>query len=226
MVAPGCNLPLGFWPSGGLSAKCIEPSRLVCPTVATALAGTTTSGLTEISTSACHWSTFIVPTLPTTTSLIITGEFDSIVETFGISTWYLTASGPRPTAPGSGKEFRPSKAHPDAVNARHDPAMITFFTRLPRALLLMCAAQIMMAASLRLAAGVHWATPAERRAQASPGAACCPHSTEVRATQWGGPESVRRGTTPATEWRGPLPPGGRTPAGPGGGPPPAGGGGA
>ena len=32
----------------------MEPSRLVCPTVATALAGTTTSGLTEISTSACQ----------------------------------------------------------------------------------------------------------------------------------------------------------------------------
>src|SRR5215217_4283707 len=195
MVAPGCNLPLGFWPSGGLSAKCIEPSRLVCPTVATALAGTTTSGLTEISTSACHWSTFIVPTLPTTTSLIITGEFDSIVATFGTSTWYLTASGPRPTAPGSGKEFRPWKAHPDAVNTTHDPTVTRFFTRLR------C---IMMAASLRPAAGVHWARPAERRAPASPEAACRPRSAGAPEALWAAPESVRRGTTQATEWRVPL----------------------
>ena len=65
----------------------MDPSRLVCPTVATALAGTTTSGLTEISTLACQASTVILPTLPTTTSLIMTGEFDSNVATFGTSTW-------------------------------------------------------------------------------------------------------------------------------------------
>ena len=65
----------------------MDPSRLVCPTVAIALAGTTTSGLTEISTSACQASTVIFPTLPTTTSLIMTGEFDSNVATFGTLTW-------------------------------------------------------------------------------------------------------------------------------------------
>ena len=86
-VAPGCRRPLGFSPIGGSSAKCIDPSRLVCPTVATALAGTATSGLTEISTSACQSSTVILPTLPTTTSLIITGELDSSVATFGTWTW-------------------------------------------------------------------------------------------------------------------------------------------
>ena len=32
MVAPGCSRPLGFSPSGGLSARCMDPSRLVCPT--------------------------------------------------------------------------------------------------------------------------------------------------------------------------------------------------
>jgi hypothetical protein len=86
-VEPGCKRPLGFLPIGGLSARCIEPSRLVCPTVATALAGTVTSGFTEISTSACQFSTVILPMLPTTTSSIKTGEFDSSVATFGTSTW-------------------------------------------------------------------------------------------------------------------------------------------
>ncbi len=64
----------------------MEPNRLVCPTVATAFAGTTTSGLTEISTLACQFSTVILPILPTTTSSISTGEFDSSVATFGTST--------------------------------------------------------------------------------------------------------------------------------------------
>ena len=45
MVAPGSAGPLAAGPSGGSSARCMEPSRLVCPTVATALAGTATSGL-------------------------------------------------------------------------------------------------------------------------------------------------------------------------------------
>jgi len=50
------------------------------------LAGITTSGLTEISTMACQLSTVILPMLPTTTSLIRTGEFDSRVVTFATST--------------------------------------------------------------------------------------------------------------------------------------------
>lgn len=65
----------------------MDPSRLVCPTLATALAGTATSGLTEISTLACQSWTSILPTLPTTTSFINTGEFDSSVDTFAIWTW-------------------------------------------------------------------------------------------------------------------------------------------
>ena len=65
----------------------MDPSRLVWPTLATTLAGMTTSRFTEISTSACHsLHRFIGPTLPTTTSFIITGEFDSIVRTFASST--------------------------------------------------------------------------------------------------------------------------------------------
>ena len=80
-------MPLGACPSGGFSARCIEPSRLVWPTVATALAGITTSGFTETSTSACQSVTVILRTLPTTTSPTITGEFDSSVPILAISTW-------------------------------------------------------------------------------------------------------------------------------------------
>ena len=87
IVEPGSSRPRGASPSGGFSATCIDPSRLVWPTVATALAGTTTSGCTETSTFACHPCTVILPTLPTTTSSIITGEFDSRVPTFATSTW-------------------------------------------------------------------------------------------------------------------------------------------
>jgi hypothetical protein len=87
MVPPGTSRPLGFSPSGALSATCIEPSRLVCPTLATALAGISMSGFTEISTSACQPLSVILPTLPTTTSFIRTGEFDSSVPTFSTSTW-------------------------------------------------------------------------------------------------------------------------------------------
>ncbi len=85
----------------------VDAALDLSPTDATAFDGTTTSGLTDISTFACHASTVIVPTLPTMTSLIITGEFDSSVATFGTSTVYFTESGPRPTAPGSGSEFTP-----------------------------------------------------------------------------------------------------------------------
>ena len=49
-MAPGCRRPFGASPGGGSSATCIDPSRLVCPTVATALAGTMTSGFSDTST--------------------------------------------------------------------------------------------------------------------------------------------------------------------------------
>jgi hypothetical protein len=86
-VASGRNAPVGDCPTGGFRARCIEPSRLVCPTEATALAGTTTSGFTEISTSACQSRTVIRLTLPTTTSLISTGELGSSVPTLASCTW-------------------------------------------------------------------------------------------------------------------------------------------
>ena len=49
---PGSSRPAGDCPIGGSRARCMDPSRLVWPTVATALAGTTTSGFTDTSTSA------------------------------------------------------------------------------------------------------------------------------------------------------------------------------
>lgn len=82
IVVPARSRPRGDSPGGGSSARCIEPSRLVCPTVATALAGTTTSFCTEISTTACQSRALIVRMLPTTTSSIITGELGSSVPTF------------------------------------------------------------------------------------------------------------------------------------------------
>src|SRR5207244_464341 len=62
----------------------------------------TTLRFTEISTSACHPFTLIGPTLPTTTSSIITGEFDSSVATSATATWDSSAPRPRPAAPGIG----------------------------------------------------------------------------------------------------------------------------
>lgn len=87
MVAPGANRPVGASPTGGSKARCIDPNKLVCPTAATAFPGITASGRTEISTSARQSSTFIRRIAPTTTSLTITGEFDSNVPMFAICTW-------------------------------------------------------------------------------------------------------------------------------------------
>ena len=64
----------------------MDPNKLVCPTVATALAGTTTSGFTFNARSTCQPRNVILPTLPTTTSSIITGEFDSSVPMLASST--------------------------------------------------------------------------------------------------------------------------------------------
>ncbi len=65
----------------------MDPSRLLWPTLATALSGITAPRRTEISTSACQPRTVILLMLPTMTSLSITGEFASRVPTLAISTW-------------------------------------------------------------------------------------------------------------------------------------------
>src|SRR3984957_7809558 len=84
--------------------------------VATVLAGSSTAGCTKTSTSACRFLIVILPMLPTTTSSIITGEFDSSEPTLASSIWKLDARGPCPTVPGSGSEVRPWNAHPVAIN--------------------------------------------------------------------------------------------------------------
>ncbi len=124
MVAPAGNGSPGASPTGGFSARCMDPNRLVWPMVATAFAGTSTPGSTENSMSACQSRTVILRTLPTTTSLIITGEFGSNVATFAISTWKTWDSAPRPTAPGSGSELTPWNAHPLVVSATTQAAPI------------------------------------------------------------------------------------------------------
>ena len=55
--------------------------------LATALAGTTTSCSTDKSTSICQFENVIFLTLPTTTSSIITGEFDSSVPILANWAW-------------------------------------------------------------------------------------------------------------------------------------------
>ena len=115
MVAPETIRPVDGRPIGGSSATCMEPSRLVCPTLATAFAGTTTSGRTETLMSACQRLNVIESTVPTTTSSIMTGEFGSRVDALAISMRKICAPGPRPTVPGSGSELRPWNAQPVEV---------------------------------------------------------------------------------------------------------------
>ncbi len=57
-TTPSRSLPCGGASVGGASSTCSEPSRLVCPTVAVALAGRSTSPLSRMVTSACHPCTF------------------------------------------------------------------------------------------------------------------------------------------------------------------------
>ena len=63
-----------------------------------------TPGFTDTSTSACQFLTVILPTLPTTTSSIITGEFDSSVA--DIRDLDVIDRGTRAAAHGSGQRQR------------------------------------------------------------------------------------------------------------------------
>ena len=101
-----------------------RPSKLVCPTVATALGGTTTSGLTEISTSACQLSTVMLPTLPTATSLISTGELTPALRIRDLDVVGGGVGSPS-TAPGSGRKVNPLNEQPVSVSTTHDPTMAT-----------------------------------------------------------------------------------------------------
>lgn len=65
MSDPWCSRPCGVESVGAASSTCIEPSRLVWPTLAVALAGRSTSRLMRIVISACHpWRSILVM-LPT-----------------------------------------------------------------------------------------------------------------------------------------------------------------
>ena len=63
--------------------------------------------------------TVMLPMLPTTTSSIITGEFDTRVLTSAIRTWKSWESEPRPSAPGNGNELTPCQLQPATVTTTH-----------------------------------------------------------------------------------------------------------
>ena len=92
---------------GGASATCLDPSRLVWPILAVALAGSDTEPSSATVTRACQLSVSIALILPTVTSLTMTGEFGLIDVTSGISITTEKLPSPRPAAPGSDTEFSP-----------------------------------------------------------------------------------------------------------------------
>jgi len=81
---PSCSLPCGGTSFGGASSMCSEPSKLVWPSLAVALAGNWTSPLSSMVTKACQPCRSILVTLPTVTSLSRTREFCSMLSTSGI----------------------------------------------------------------------------------------------------------------------------------------------
>src|ERR1700748_2985158 len=93
MIDPSCRTPCGATSLGGASSMCSEPSRLVWPIVAVALAGSLTLPLIVIVTSACQPWRLMSLTFPTVTS----GNCASMVY----------APGPLPWVPGSGNELTP-----------------------------------------------------------------------------------------------------------------------
>ena len=131
-------------------------------------------------------ATVILPTLPTTTSSIMTGEFDSSVATFGD----LDVIGDRvrardPPHPGSGSEFRPWKAQPVIVRARHA-------RRHNQCAFDAIRGRIMTAASLPQAAA---ALAAARQAPASAEAACPCNRRRGTRCDVGGPGIGARGNS-------------------------------
>ena len=115
ITAPLVSCPCGASPVGGLSSMCIDPSRLVCPTLAVLLAGRWTSPSIRMVTSACQSCTSILVTLPTLTSPTRTRVFCWITTTSGNCAWIVYEPGPSPTVPGSVSEFRPRHWHPGST---------------------------------------------------------------------------------------------------------------
>ena len=123
---PSVSLPSGGTSVGGANSMCSEPSRLVWPMVAVALAGSSTSPSRVIVSSACQpWRSIFV-TLPTVTSPTCTREFGSRLLTSGSCAWMVYEPGPPPAVPGSCIELRPRQPQP--ANAVRTPAV----SRTPR----------------------------------------------------------------------------------------------
>src|SRR3981189_1044382 len=121
---PSCSLPAGAALVGGASSTCSDPSRLVWPTVAVALAGRSTSPLMLMVSRARQPLRSILVTLPTVTSPTRTREFCSMLSTSGSCAWIVYEPGPPPSVPGSGTEFRPRQPHldsPAAANTTSSP---------------------------------------------------------------------------------------------------------
>ena len=82
-ATPRAACPAAWTSVGGASSTCSEPSRLVWPILAVALAGSSTSPSSRIVTSACQPCRSILVTLPTVTSPTRTREFCSSVVDVG-----------------------------------------------------------------------------------------------------------------------------------------------
>src|SRR5215210_3129644 len=108
----------------------------------------------------------------------------------------MTASGPRPTAPGSGSEFNPSNEQPVIAATRHAPPMANDLTFLVP---VTAVAPLLRAATAYRVPQPVAPDPRERQGIAE--AACRPQWKGVPGAQWAAPESARPDTTPATGWR-------------------------
>ena len=75
---------------------CCEPSKLVWPSLAVALAGRSTSPFRRMVTNACQSWRWIFVTLPTVTSATRTREFCCRLLTSGICAWITKEPGPLP----------------------------------------------------------------------------------------------------------------------------------
>ncbi len=83
ITEPFLSSPCGGASVGGASSMCIEPSRLVVPTLAVLFAGRWTSPLMRMVTRACQSCTSILVTLPTLTSATRTRVFSWMTTTSG-----------------------------------------------------------------------------------------------------------------------------------------------
>src|SRR5882757_6249023 len=162
---PSRNRPSGGTSLGTESSMCWLPSRLVWPTLAVALAGSTTLALSFMVTRACQPSRSIPVTLPTVTSSTRTREFCSMLSTSGICALTVYAPGPSPCTPGNGTEFSPPAPQPDTTT---DTAAVSTANRISLRLIM---TPDRSASSTRVARQPDWSRSAPRRAAVGPAAA-------------------------------------------------------